>query len=113
MTATRIGRTATLVALAGVWVVGAVLLWRTSVPDLHLNSDPHRLDLPPAWIPAARERNLPFVISVDAHSTRGFDVLRYGVVMARRGGLRRRDVLNTEGAESFAALVRPIGAADA
>jgi STE24 endopeptidase len=42
MTATRIGRTATLVALAGVWVVGAVLLWRTSVPDLHLNSDPHR-----------------------------------------------------------------------
>ena len=42
MTATRIGRTATLVALAGVWVVGALLLWRTSVPDLHLNSNPHR-----------------------------------------------------------------------
>jgi STE24 endopeptidase len=42
MTATRIGRTATLVAFAVAWVVGAWLLWRTSVPDLHLNADPHR-----------------------------------------------------------------------
>jgi STE24 endopeptidase len=42
MTATRIGRTATLVAFALVWVAGAWLLWRTSVPDLHLNTDPHR-----------------------------------------------------------------------
>jgi len=78
---------------------------------IELNGDPHRLDLPPAWIPAARERNIPFVISVDAHSTRGFDVLRYGTTMARRGGLRRRDVLNTEDTERFLALVRPSGAA--
>ena len=42
MTATRIGRTATLVAFVGAWVVGASLLWRTSVPDLHLNTDAHR-----------------------------------------------------------------------
>jgi histidinol phosphatase-like PHP family hydrolase len=53
---------------------------------------------------------LPFVISVDAHSTRGFDVLRYGAIMARRGGLRRREVLNTESAERFIQLVRPTGA---
>ena len=78
---------------------------------IELNADPHRLDLPPAWIPAARERNLPFVISVDAHSTRGFDVLRYGAIMARRGGLRRQEVLNTESAERFVQLVRPTGAA--
>jgi DNA polymerase (family X) len=77
---------------------------------IELNSDPHRLDLPPAWIPAARARDLPFVISVDAHSTRGFDVLRYGAIMARRGGLRRQDVLNTESAERFIQLVRPTGA---
>ncbi len=76
---------------------------------IELNADPHRLDLPPAWIPAARERNIPFVISVDAHSTRGFGVLRYGVLMARRGGLRRAEVLNTESAERFRALVHPTG----
>jgi len=75
---------------------------------IELNSDPHRLDLPPAWIPAARERNIPFVISVDAHSSQGFGVLRYGALMARRGGVRRAEVLNTEPPEHFATLVRPI-----
>jgi DNA polymerase (family X) len=48
------------------------------------------------------------VISVDAHSTNGLGVLRYGVTMARRGGLRKREVLNTEPAGSFAARVRPV-----
>jgi DNA polymerase (family 10) len=43
-----------------------------SAGAIEINADPHRLDLPPAWIPAARERGIPFVISVDAHSTRGF-----------------------------------------
>jgi STE24 endopeptidase len=42
MTATRIGRTATLVAFVGAWVVGAWLLWGTTVPELHLNADAHR-----------------------------------------------------------------------
>jgi DNA polymerase (family 10) len=75
---------------------------------IELNADPHRLDLPPAFIPLARERNIPFVISVDAHSTKGLGVLRYGVTMARRGGLSKREVLNTESEEKFAALVRPV-----
>lgn len=75
---------------------------------VEINADPYRLDLPPAWVPAARERGIPFVISVDAHSTRGFDVLRYGVSMARRGGLRRGEVLNALSAEDFAARVRPV-----
>lgn len=75
---------------------------------IELNADPHRLDLPPEWIPAARERKIPFVISVDAHSTRGLGVLRYGVLMARRGGLLRSDVLNTETVERFLQRVRPV-----
>src|SRR6478609_1254447 len=75
---------------------------------IELNADPHRLDLPPEWIPAARERKIPFVISVDAHSTRGLGVLRYGILMARRGGLLRSEVLNTESVERFAARVRPV-----
>ena len=48
------------------------------------------------------------VISVDAHSTRGLGVLRYGVTLARRGGLTKRDVLNTRPPEAFAAIVRPV-----
>jgi DNA polymerase (family 10) len=76
---------------------------------IELNADPHRLDLPPTFIPAARERNIPFVVSVDAHSTRGLGVLGYGVTMARRGGLRRREVLNTLPADEFAVAVLPRG----
>jgi DNA polymerase (family 10) len=75
---------------------------------VEINADPHRLDLPPAWIPAARERNIPFVISADAHSTRGLDVVRYGVTMARRGGVRRSEVLNTLPPEEFLQRVRPV-----
>jgi STE24 endopeptidase len=44
MTATRIGRLATVVVLGGAWLVAAALLWRTSVPgDLQLGgTDVHR-----------------------------------------------------------------------
>ena len=75
---------------------------------IEINADPHRLDLPPAWIPAARSRNIPFVVSVDAHSTKGLGVLRYGVTMARRGGIRKGEVLNTRSADAFASVVRPV-----
>jgi DNA polymerase (family 10) len=77
---------------------------------IEINADPHRLDLPPAWIPAARERAIPFVISVDAHSTRGFGVLQYGVTMARRGGVQAREVLNTLPGQVFTRRVKPTGA---
>jgi len=75
---------------------------------VEINADPHRLDLPPSWIPAARERGLPFVVSVDAHSTRGFGVLRYGVSMARRGGVRASEVLNALPPGAFVERVRPV-----
>ncbi|HYO92930.1 MAG TPA: DNA polymerase/3'-5' exonuclease PolX, partial [Polyangiaceae bacterium] len=75
---------------------------------IELNAAPHRLDLPPSWIPAARARGIPFVVSVDANSTAGLHVMRYGVPLAWRGGLRKREVLNTQSAEAFAALVRPV-----
>ena len=74
---------------------------------IEINGDPHRLDLPPHWIAAARARNIPFVLSVDAHSTRGLGVLPFAVTMARRGGLRRGEVLNALDAETFVARVRP------
>ena len=36
---------------------------------------------------AAKRHGILIVISSDAHSTGGLDVLRYGVLQARRGGL--------------------------
>jgi DNA polymerase (family 10) len=75
---------------------------------IELNGDPYRLDLPPQWIAPARERGIRFVVSVDAHSTQGMNVLPLGVSLARRGDLRRHEVLNTLPVDEFAARVRPV-----
>jgi DNA polymerase (family 10) len=74
---------------------------------IEVNGDPHRLDLEPRWQRAARRRGIRFVVSTDAHSTRELRNLRFGVAMARRGWLRRSDVLNTLGVEEFTRAVRP------
>jgi DNA polymerase (family 10) len=74
---------------------------------VEVNGDPYRLDMDPEWIRAARRRGLPFVVSVDAHSTRELANVRWGVDMARRGWLERKDVLNALPAAEFAARVRP------
>jgi DNA polymerase (family 10) len=74
---------------------------------VEINGDPHRLDLPPEWVPYAQKRGIRFVVSVDAHSTKGLEVLPYAVMMARRGGLRRHEVLNTLPVQDFMASVKP------
>jgi DNA polymerase (family 10) len=62
---------------------------------LELNANPARLDLDDVHCAAAKRHGIPIVISSDAHSTGGMDVLRYGVIQARRGGLTAADVANT------------------
>ena len=61
---------------------------------LELNANPARLDLDDVHCAAAKKRGVPIVINTDAHSTAGFDVMRYGVLQARRGGLTAADVAN-------------------
>lgn len=74
---------------------------------IEVNGDPWRLDLEPRWIREARKRKIKFVISVDAHSTGALNNLKYGVGMARRGWLRRSEVLNALGAKAFQKAVKP------
>lgn len=62
---------------------------------LELNAAPKRLDLHDIHCAMAKERGIPIVISTDAHSTQGMDVMRYGVLQARRAGLEKHDVANT------------------
>ena len=75
---------------------------------IEINGDPHRLDMAPRWLRAARERKLSFVISTDAHAVGELGNLRYGVTMARRGWVRRAEVLNTLDAAGFARAVAPM-----
>ena len=50
---------------------------------------------------------MPVVISTDAHSIRTFELMRYGVRMARRGWLEKKDVLNTLPLPKLLAALRP------
>jgi DNA polymerase (family 10) len=74
---------------------------------IEINGDPYRLDLEPRWVREARKRKIKFVISVDAHSTGALNNVKYGVAMARRGWVRKSEVLNALPASSFAKAVRP------
>jgi DNA polymerase (family 10) len=62
---------------------------------LELNAHPKRLDLDDVACAAAKERGVPIVISTDAHRPEGLDMMRYGILQARRGGLTKKDVVNT------------------
>jgi DNA polymerase (family 10) len=74
---------------------------------VEINGDPHRLDMEPRWIREARKRDIKFVISTDAHSVKGMENFRWGVDMARRGWVRKGEVLNTLGVDGFREAVRP------
>ncbi|MEP6569220.1 MAG: PHP domain-containing protein [Acidobacteriota bacterium] len=74
---------------------------------IEVNGDPHRLEMEPRWIREARRRKIKFVISVDAHSTGALNYLEYGVATARRGWLRKSEVLNTLAVNAFAKAVKP------
>jgi len=63
---------------------------------MEINASPERLDLHASLIRAAKARGCKFTISTDAHHTRHFHNMRYGVRMARRGWLESADVINTQ-----------------
>jgi DNA polymerase (family 10) len=71
------------------------------------NAAPERLDLKDVYLRMAKDRGVRVVISTDAHSTRGLGAMRFGVNMARRGWLEKRDVINTLPLGQFLAALRP------
>jgi len=75
---------------------------------IEINGDPYRLDMEPRWIREARKRKIKFVISVDAHSMNALHNVQYGVGIARRGWVTRKEVLNALGVKAFQRTVRPV-----
>jgi DNA polymerase (family 10) len=62
---------------------------------IELNANPRRLDLDWRWWPLAKEKGVLCVINPDAHSTSGLQHLRFGIDIARKGGLTKEDIVNT------------------
>jgi DNA polymerase (family 10) len=59
-----------------------------------INSSPDRLDLSAENTCRANEAGVKIALSTDAHSTREFGTVRYGIDQARRAGLEPASVLN-------------------
>jgi DNA polymerase (family X) len=59
-----------------------------------INSSPDRLDLSAENARLASDAGVKIAISTDAHSTREFGTVRYGIDQARRAGLEPASVLN-------------------
>ena len=62
---------------------------------VELNANPHRLDLDWRVCREAKSRGIRLSINPDAHSVEGLGDVVYGVGIARKGWLEKRDILNT------------------
>jgi DNA polymerase (family X) len=62
---------------------------------IELNANPHRFDLDWRLWSYAREKGVKCAINCDAHRTEHAGFLRLGAGIARKGWLRKEDVINT------------------
>lgn len=62
---------------------------------MEINAFPTRLDLNDVWAKTAKEMGVRICIDSDAHDSEHLGVMRYGVNVARRGWLEKKDLLNT------------------
>ena len=61
---------------------------------IELNANPKRLDMDWRWWPLAKEKGVRCVINPDAHHTSHLQFLHFGVGIARKGWLTRKEVVN-------------------
>ncbi|XZE20745.1 DNA polymerase/3'-5' exonuclease PolX [Pirellulaceae bacterium SH449] len=62
---------------------------------LELNANPYRLDLSDVHTLAAIKLGIAIAINTDAHSISNLDLLKYGILQARRAGVQPSMVINT------------------
>ena len=61
---------------------------------VEINSNPNRMELDWRWHRRALELGCLLSINPDAHSIRELDLMRWGVALARKGGVPKERVLN-------------------
>ena len=71
---------------------------------LEINAAPDRRDLDEIHARAAAAAGVLVLVDSDAHSTRNFELLQYGIATARRAWLTRAQVANTRSWAEFAPL---------
>jgi DNA polymerase (family 10) len=62
---------------------------------LEIDGQPARLDLFDYYCKMAKDRGAKFTVDSDSHHTLQMEYLDYGIAVAKRGWLEKKDVLNT------------------
>ena len=62
---------------------------------IEINANPWRLDLDWRWVHYALEKGVTLSINPDAHELEGFEDMKYGVYVGRKGGLTKDMTFNT------------------
>lgn len=76
---------------------------------LEINADPARLDLDPHLALRASDAGCRFTINSDAHAPAGFDLIEFGIMMARKAWLRPEQVINCWPTEELLAWLESRG----
>lgn len=72
---------------------------------IEINSNPYRLDMDWRACLEARDRGILFCINPDAHECDGLKDNRYGIDVARKGGLCEEDLANSRPLDEFLQLL--------
>ncbi|MFT4860408.1 MAG: DNA polymerase (family 10) [Algoriphagus sp.] len=62
---------------------------------IEINANPWRLDLDWRWVSYAMQQGVKLSINPDAHEMDGYDDMKYGVLVGRKGSLTKEMTLNT------------------
>lgn len=73
---------------------------------MEINAFPTRLDLNDIWAKRAKEMGVKMSIDSDAHDSKHLGVMRYGVNVAKRGWLEKKDVLNAMGFQDMKRMLK-------
>ena len=68
---------------------------------IEINASPSRLDMDWRWVDYAMEKGLTLSINPDAHTTEEFHNVKYGVLVAQKGGLTKGKNLSSYSLKEF------------
>ena len=68
---------------------------------VEINASPYRLDIDWRWARRALDLGLKLAVNPDAHSTQGFEDVRWGVAVARKAGATKADLINCSDIDDF------------
>ncbi len=61
---------------------------------IELNANPQRMDIDYSWLPYCQDKGVMISINPDAHSRAQVDFVKFGVLSARKGSLKKVNCLN-------------------